>query len=120
MKTYEYDEHYGTLNTYRDNEKLFLSERLPHTEETKNQISKSIAKQQISACRHFHNLKGADLPDSFLDGFSAGKEYMAIGLESLLEDLSIDCTSVTLTAGATPVLTLDQLDDDNVVVFPPE
>ena len=120
MKTYEYDEHYGQLNTYRDNDKLFLSERLPHTEETKNQISKSIAKQQIDACYQFHNLKGADLPDSFLDGFSAGKEYLAIGLESLLEDLSIDCTSVTLTAGPTPVLTLDQLDDDNVVVFPPE
>jgi len=45
---------------------------------------------------------------------------MAIGLESLLEDLSVECTSVTLTAGPTPVLTLDQLNDDNVVVFSPE
>jgi hypothetical protein len=123
MKHYTYDEHYGRLESYRgSSDKLFLTERLTHSDAMDTHLSLTIAKQQLDECYHFHSLKGQELTDDFLMGFNAGKEYMAMGLETLLEDLSMS-SNVTLHSGPFPVLTLDHLErdlssDENVVEFP--
>jgi hypothetical protein len=123
MRKYMHNTHHGRLETYRGAEKLVLSERLLHSDAMADQLSLSIAKQQLEECYYFHSLRGKELSDDFLAGFNAGKEYIAIALESLLEDLAPECTSVTLDSGVFPVLTLDHLENDlssdgNVIDFP--
>ena len=48
MKHYTYDEHYGRLESYRgSSDKLFLTERLTHSDAMDAHLSLTIAKHQL-------------------------------------------------------------------------
>ena len=133
MKTYIYNDLHGRMDTFRDNQELFLSERQSHSQAMTKLMALSVAKQQIDECYYFHSIKREELSDSFYEGFNAGKEYMALAIEDLLEELDVDVARMTLHAGLKPTLTIEDhvdieddpdgeqiLDEENVVTFSTE
>ena len=117
-KDYNFNEFYGRLNTYRNSDQLFLTERVLQSPEVNRLISAQLAKEQINQCEALEELHDADLPEAFLDGFTVGKEYMMMAMEELIADLTDgECRHVTLFSGNSPFVVLGdepQMDVDSV------
>ena len=106
-KDYNFNEFYGRLNTYRNSDKLFLTERVLQGPEVNRLISAQLAKEQINQCEALGELHEADLPEAFLDGFTVGKEYMMMAMEELIADLTDgEFRHVTLYSGKSPFVVL--------------
>ena len=114
-KDYTFNEFSGRLNTYRNSDQLFLTERVIQGPEVNRLISAQLAKEQINQCEALEELHDADLPEAFLDGFTVGKEYMMMAMEELIADLTdYECRHVTLYSGKSPFVVLGDEPDMDV------
>ena len=114
-KDYNFNEFYGRLNTYRNSDQLFLTERVLQSPEVNRLISAQLAKEQINQCEALEELHDSDLPEAFLDGFTVGKEYMMMAMEELIADLTDgECRHATLYSGKSPYVLLGDEPDMDV------
>ena len=112
-KDYKFSTYTGTLSSYRDSDFLMINEIVEQNNEINRLITLQIAKDQINQAVIFEELHGMDFSDSFLEGFTLGKEYFSSAVQGLLKDIMDEEDLVmTLHGGGEPQITL--FDDDKI------
>ena len=112
-KDYKFSTYTGTLSSYRDSDFLMINESVEQNNEINRLITLQVAKDQINQAAIFEELHGMDFSDSFLEGFTLGKEFFASAVQGLLKDIMDEEDLVmTLHGGSEPQVTL--FDDEKI------
>ena len=80
-KDYNFNEFYGRLNTYRNSDQLFLTERVLQSPEVNRLISAQLAKEQINQCEALEELHD-DLMEHPMKTGARGPVVSRCGLHS--------------------------------------